>query len=175
MLPEEQGCSKSFQVKFTILHLLKNPFFTPSSFYPPLCKTRANRKHGCHLWPPLCFDDRLLRTTGWSPLCAIGLLRNSKVTSGIQLACVYKQWITRKLPPNLHSCGCVPDAGHRKLILPWNFWEKDGIQKMSWHIFFSIWACCQECSLPLLTLFCYQIGNKINKKTCDLPSESYTQ
>lgn len=66
---------------------------------------------------------------------------------------------------------CVSGAGLRALI----FHEvsgKDRIQTMSWHIIFSVWACRQEYLLPLLTLFCYQIGSKINKKMCDLSSES---
>lgn len=35
---------------------------------------------------------------------------------------------------------------------------------MSRHVFFNIWALRQERSLPRLTLFCYQIGSKINTR-----------
>lgn len=70
-----------------------------------------------------------------------------------------------KIPPKTAPTWLRPRYRVSCAYVTGNLWEKDGIQKLlNMYLFFNIWALRQEHALPLLTLFCYQIGSKINKR-----------
>lgn len=112
----------------------------------------------------LSLSGRVLGTAGWShSSCGTELAGNSVHTSGTQL--VVLSMGLSEYHPKLRPHGYVPDYRVSCAHVTGNLWEKDGIQELlNMYLFFNIWALCQEYALPLLTLFCYQIGSKINKR-----------
>ena len=112
----------------------------------------------------LILSGRVLGTAGWShSSCGTELAGNSVHTSGTQV--VVLSTGLSEYHPKLRPCGYVPDTGCRVLMLQEISGKKMEFRNSSTCIFFfNIWALRQEHALPLLTLFCYQIRSKINKR-----------
>ena len=170
-LPEDTETLKIISDQVNHVAVLQNPFCPPPAFTRIKCPLFLSlyKSQGTQgAWLPhvacLSLSGRVLGTAGWShSSCGTELAGNSVHTSGTQL--VVLSMGLSEYHPKLRPHGYVPDYRVSCAHVTGNLWEKDGIQELlNMYLFFNIWALCQEYALPLLTLFCYQIGSKINKR-----------